>query len=671
MQYKNKFLNIFELVKKHFVIPFCISFFTISLIINAFGLNSTFSSPITFLYIGLILCFIAFFLWFKKIPKDNKMKKLVTKIFKPLFLISLFLITIFNINFLINFKLPDYIDTTLAFLAIFTGIVTFYNNHEKLVEEINIDKNHELETKKNKHVEFSEKFLVINKIPILKNIIRWIYKEGWLFGIFVILMAAIFTTIRIGMPFVFSGSYIDETIHLFSGLEFFKTGHFSQLYYGIPYTRGAYVSFFAGLIMIIFGKTVFVAKFLPATIGIVNFFILFYISKKFIHDKLSIILVLILYTFIPWFIFDHFYIRMYVFYEFFILSLTALFGLILNNKKMFVYCGITFIILVITSFLSHDDAQYLILLYSSSFIFYLIFFKIKIIGFKYKLAFIISCFVALFFYIGGISLLKTILGGTATYTSSVNLKYYQLFFRTNLLFTVFFIISSVFLFFRRIDVYVKIILFSSFMLFCIHLASSLDLQLTRTIIYFLTIFYLVSCLSISFLFKIYKNFLVKFIIVLMVILGIVGNYPTNFLRSPGIPSEVNYKDYQLASDFIKNSYDPNNLILLSSQDQVNIFDGVRYREIYTLRDNKISDYDKSAEYYDPTTNITRNTLTNVPVLRDYKEFNDIINKTDQEVVLFIDQDISGWITPESWSVIHKRFNLVKTFQRVRVYELSS
>ena len=76
------------------------------------------------------------------------------------------------------------------------------------------------------------------------------------------------------MPIVYTGSYIDEYAHILSGSELFETGHFAEIYKGEYYNRGAYVSFLVGLFFKLFGQTLFVAKIVPAIIGIINLLLL-------------------------------------------------------------------------------------------------------------------------------------------------------------------------------------------------------------------------------------------------------------------------------------------------------------------------------------------------------------------------------------------------------------
>ena len=112
---------------------------------------------------------------------------------------------------------------------------------------------------------------------------------------------------RIDLPLTLSGSYIDEYQHIISGMHYFENGTFAQFYSDeAQYLRGSYVSFLAGLFILLFGKSILVAKVIPATLGILNFFMVSFIARKVIAGKKYYFLFLFLYTVSPYTVFNHF-----------------------------------------------------------------------------------------------------------------------------------------------------------------------------------------------------------------------------------------------------------------------------------------------------------------------------------------------------------------------------
>ncbi len=104
---------------------------------------------------------------------------------------------------------------------------------------------------------------------------------------------------------------------------------------------------------------------------------------------------------------------------------------------------------------------------------------------------------------------------------------------------------------------------------------------------------------------------------------------------------------------------------------MNIFFNTKFDRIYTLRDNKNANYDKSIEYFDYSQNITREVLTGIRVLSGPKEFENIIDSYNKTKIIFLDEDLKSWVTPETISIINNKFTLVKKLNRVSIYELNS
>lgn len=61
------------------------------------------------------------------------------------------------------------------------GTFLLYINRDK-IQDMEKEPEIELEGEKIRKNNFSEKFPKINKIPVLKSIVKWMYKEGWLYS---------------------------------------------------------------------------------------------------------------------------------------------------------------------------------------------------------------------------------------------------------------------------------------------------------------------------------------------------------------------------------------------------------------------------------------------------------------------------------------------------------
>ena len=136
-----------------------------------------------------------------------------------LFLLLLLIITLGQFDFLKKFIELSWIkkyQTIIIVLAVVSGGLTMWHNRKKVEKEIEEEKDREEKAEQKRKDEFGDKFPKINKIPVLRNLVKWMYKEGWEFSIFIVLLALLFVIIKIGIPIIYTGSYIDEYNHILS-----------------------------------------------------------------------------------------------------------------------------------------------------------------------------------------------------------------------------------------------------------------------------------------------------------------------------------------------------------------------------------------------------------------------------------------------------------------------
>ena len=372
-------------------------------------------------------------------------------------------------------------------------------------------------------------------------------------------------SIKIMMPLVYEGSYIDEYNHIFSGIEFFENGEFYKKLQGESYTRGSHVSVLVGALLFLFGKNLFVAKLFPILLGTLNTLLVYHICKKIFLPKFSTMLMLLIYTTIPWFIFNHFYIRIYVFYEFCFIFILVLFLSSLkrlrDNQSTTFITSIMILVISVLYFFSKDAGKNFVILPSISLTayvflmqkrkrcllnFYRIFLKKKIL----ILLLIVLFIPPVFIYLDVFSLIQSLLYGTFKYTSGNDFKYNNLFLNLNPFFFILFSSSFVLLFFK-IRKEILILILTAISLFTIHYNLSLDLQMTRVIIYFLPLFYLISIISLTYLLLIYNKKTYTFIFLVLALFNIYKNYPATFLEEPAIPTEITYTEYSKISNSLK------------------------------------------------------------------------------------------------------------------------
>ena len=643
----------------------------LTFLLNYFHLLPAFWKSIYVFYFALLINTGYIALKIKPIPNNEREDHKVVYLSKYFFL--LFLIIIALNQFLKKSYLEGIKIYLLGLTMAFGLLILKANRSFSKKEESN------LSVQKNR-INSSTSYSKRHFVNYIKNIFDSSHNYRSIYIIFLILISFVFIAIKIGIPLLYTGSYLDETTHLLSGIEFFKSGHFAQLYFGEEYTRGAHISVLVGLFFKLFGKSIFVAKMIPALLGIINYFLLLKIAQNVFEKKFYILLVMICYTFSPGVIFHHFYIRPFVVYEFFLLLIIFLFFRIvdsLNQKKKFftiLYLSLVILVNFINYFLSNDLGKYVILivtvffciytyLYYNSKKIYSIYNSTKNVYLRIMAFSIIFIFLLIIFvWLRGQDKINSLIFGTLVYTTPMDLKYDYYFLNLNLIFTIFFFLSLLLI--TKSYNKKNMILMCGGLIFVTHLLSSKDLQLMRSIMYFIPIYYLISIYSISRINL--RKYSLLIIIILLVVL--IRNYPSDFLNGPYIPKEVNYKDYKLGSEFVSREYLSKDLILISSQPQINKFYNLNYYRIYLLRDNKNDPYDKRVEYYDTIDNVTRSVLTNIIVIDNSNQFREIINTPNKSIVLFIDTDLWNWATPETKKIIIDQFKLVKRFKRVDIYE---
>jgi hypothetical protein len=593
----------------------------------------------------------------KKIPESKREKSGMIYIFSYLFLLTLI---IFTANQFLNRQIIlDYMHHLTA-LSISFGFLTFYSYRSKVEKEIEQEKVNEEKSEKKRAKEFDNKFPKINRIPILRNIIKWMYKEGWKYSWGLIVIFIFFLSIRIILLIKTGGSYIDEYNHIFSGLNLGENGKFATIFNGEAYTRWSQISFLVGIYLSIFGKYILVAKLVPVSLGIISFIFLLLISKRIVEKKYCLLL-LLLYSISPWTIFNHVYIRGYVFYESSILIISYLFMCIYENSKLnklkikLIICWILVLLIVfINYYFSHDSSSILIIL---SFLFYLLFFIFFVTDIRKnkrnrRIIVIVSLILIIFF----IKMFNFgVIFDPGETNSSEDLFYYY-FLELNIIVTILSLGSLSFIKQDNLKKYSIILL--GIILFVGHLISSKDLHLMRGVLYFFPLYYLGSIFTINRINKYY----IKIFLILLIIITLFLNYPANFIDNPNIPNEIVYRDYNSAYKYIKNNCQDKTIYGIIDRPYISYFYGVNTD--YTSYDEGI---ENDKRFYLSSNGEYKTYLGNIPTINDLKLL-EIINKKDNICIITYDKYGHVWnfLNKETYINMEEKLNK-KHFEGIDVY----
>lgn len=396
----------------------------------------------------------------------------------------------------------------------------------------------------------------------------------------VVLVSLVFVLIRLLMPFKFDGSYIDEYWHITSGISLIETGDFAYLYNdGRPYDRGALLSLWIGFWVSLFGKSILVAKLATVCIAIINYLFFLFLTTRLLVERKFQVLLLALYTLSPWLIFNHFYIRLYITIELFLLVLLV-FGYLLHSalkdnhwKSVALYFSLIAIINILIPHVIRDQSEYMLLLASGVMLAFLFIYDFKpqgttsnsiiavifgnaLFSTNYSRAMVVAVVcVAGFFVLDVSSKLEFLLHGTIAYSSMPGHKYDWFFLQQNAIITLFFVVGVATFWWKSCG-YERIFLPVAGALFLVHFASSKDLQIIRGILYFIPFYYLAAVLGLSRIFSWLKlNETIRWVLYLIIFSSFfyvtVTSVPKSFYWGPRIPIEISYNEYERVYDSVK------------------------------------------------------------------------------------------------------------------------
>jgi hypothetical protein len=423
----------------------------------------------------------------------------------------------------------------------------------------------------------------------------------------VVTIFALFLAVRFYIVNKYSGSYLDEYLHIFTG-RFFFDDTYHQIYTSmLPYDRGMYVSLFSALLSRLFGNHIEIQKLIPIIIGSLNFFLLYNLSKKLLKTSWLRFVLLITYSFAPLVVFNDTYIRTYVFYELFayiaiFLSLKIVESYELKKWKAFIVNIVFTAVYLLMLVLSQEVEVLLFAVFMGIMIgLYLVINSNEILHFPFvekfkikKLYFIfavIILFVVLLRFININKYIDTFLYGQLVHGGGSAEKYTTLFFIELIFITSLFINTGFSLLLSQFDKTKKVIILSIFLLFIIHQVITPDFRNLRGIFYFMPLFFL-GALSIYEVLGI-KNMFLNILFSILFIITPVLSAPKYINIGPTIPREIDYFPFKefysvvkkecagsviisaMHSNFISNYYDVKpNYILYLRMDFLN--EDVRY-----------------------------------------------------------------------------------------------
>jgi len=648
-----------------------------------------------FITLGFSAFSVLFYLKPKKTVSFKQKKKIQYEndILKYIFLFALILICVpelfnlFKANWVKNIQIFfESIQTEILLIAIASGGIYFYLNKDKINKDTKESEEKQRTSEQKRKQNFSQAHPKLNSIPILKLLFRWMYKEGWWYGVSIIIIFLVFVGIRLRYIFLFPDVLHDSWYQVAAAVDFFKTGHFHEIANYFPnnyYLRGAPISFIVALFWQIFGKSLYVAQMVPTFIGALSFIFVYKISRRLIYNKHFFYIIALIFTFLPWCIYNHIYIRMYVGYELYFLVLIFIFikiseSLKKENWKTFYISTIFLIILnYLNYFWSYDSGKSLVLFATGMGLGYIFLFQInkipitfklkKFVKLKmsYKILILIFAIVLGWFLFDVNSKIYWLLNFQSN-TASYNIKHWEFFFDINGIFMIFYLIALFSLFYTKKHWKMLVGVLSGSLLL-IHFISNPELQMIRGIMYHLPIFIIISILGFSYFCFIFfrenklRRILFSSIFLVLFALTVINNYPEDFTKVPQIPGETGYMEQIPIFKYIKQKKKDHVVIYVSTE-----MNPLVYYNLSIDYQLDLEKYLSSSQNYFFEENVMKNIATNVPVIRDRKTLNNLIN--NKKLCIIIPEFATGrLITTEDYKTIVENMKRVKKTNSVELF----
>lgn len=486
-------------------------------------------------------------------------------------------------------------------------------------------------------------------------------------------------------------TYSDEYNHLVSG-ESIVNGEglpvLNMYFNGSGYLKGSPMSYIVALLFSLLGVSIESAKLAPIFLGAINLTIVYSLSLQFMKSNIVRIFSLLLFILNPLLIFNHFYIRHYVFLEFSLLLTVLMFSRICYSGKSTLHKSLTYILCIIfiniiNFFLMYDLTRYIVPFATLiGILFFFMFKKIniftnnKIVRFmnalspqKRFLSLIIifmTIFIVLLPFYNFTPLIENFFLAE-TNSSSSHYNFSNLFFGFYSFFFIFFIIGLFSTIFSKKNENLLQTYFICSSLLIIHFFSGESMQLLRAMIYILPLFFLLSAYGFENFISLFKEKILRILFVCIFLITSISIFNNDMTLTkdygfPSVPKEITPIEYSDLYEYIKENLDDYLIIYVGYNNQRETFFGVK--SDYKL-DLKKSYLDHYAVYYDTSDNSYRQYYTDTKIITTRQDFINIFSK--QKTCLILADFYNDFLPNSDVYRIKKSFKLRKDFDGFSIY----
>jgi len=219
-----------------------------------------------------------------------------------LFIFLLLVITLGQFSFLekfINLSWINKYQVILTVLAILSGGLTFWHNRERVEKEIDKEQTDEQMVEDKRKTEFASKFPRINNVPVLRNLVKWMYKEGLKYAILLIVMMILGFMLRLWLG-LHTNPDLDEGQLIYDA----KLTSEGLIPFGDFTTRAPLLVYLLLIInKILGGFYILSSKILIALLFSINSLGVYLLSKEIFKSKKTAITSVILFNLAPLYLF--------------------------------------------------------------------------------------------------------------------------------------------------------------------------------------------------------------------------------------------------------------------------------------------------------------------------------------------------------------------------------
>ena len=268
--------------------------------------------------------------------------KILNEFFKYGFLVLLGFVAITQF---FKFEWAKEYNVILTILAVFFGVITFYQNKE-VIEQVEEEANQEQIEEEKRKQEFPSKFPRISKVPVFKSLIKWMYKEGWWYSLFLVTLILVSLSLKL-WNLGKLGLQWDE-FYTYATLKSISDYGTTNLPSGFFYLRGIVYHYLVSIITIPLGINEFSMRLFSVFCSIMTILGIYLVGKNILDKKIALLSALIL-SFSP---LNFEYSRIARFYPFLQMAIIFMFLYLIkiNNvtfKKYFfvllIYCSLLLI----------------------------------------------------------------------------------------------------------------------------------------------------------------------------------------------------------------------------------------------------------------------------------------------------------------------------------------